>query len=1743
MTEGCLPDRHLFKGSDPLQEKVCCLDLESNENGEVYAIAAVFQGQVWQRQAPFDIQQVLKEFDHFARDADYLLGHNIILHDLPLCRAIDPTLSILDQQVIDTLFLSPLAFPENPYHRLVKNYKLLRDSLNDPLADARLAQALFQDQWRTLQQQQAEAQLLSFYHYAFASNPRFAGLQQVFLAMGAEPLNAGTAFDLLRLLIKDRVCATAFEQVVMSYFTDPQLRPALAYCLAWLRVAGGNSVLPPWVREQFPNVAPALRQLRDIPCRSPDCQYCRDTHDAVSQLQRFFGFPAFRPQPEDAEGGSLQQRIVQTGMRDKPLFAVLPTGGGKSLCFQLPALVRYQRRGVLTIVISPLQALMKDQVDNLRNKTGAPGTAALYGMLTGPERGEVLKSIQMGDIALLYVSPEQLRNSSFQKAIEHREIGCWVFDEAHCLSKWGHDFRPDYLYVARFIKEFAGRQHALLPPVQCFTATAKQDVKNEIIDYFRANLGQELQVFEAGVERNNLQFEVQMVTAVDKYPRINQLLQERLGERGSAIVYCARRSQTEEIAEFLQHQEWRVEAFHAGKNAAEKKHIQENFISGATRVITATNAFGMGIDKEDVRLVIHADIPGSLENYLQEAGRAGRDQINAECILLFDENDIDTQFRMSAASQLHQRDIAQILKGLRRTRKDHLGNVVVTCGELLQNEAVETSFEAADYTAATKVITAVSWLERAGFIERNENKTQVFQGRPLVKSITEARQKIARLGLSKRQQTRWLAILDILINADSDAGFSADELALASEFAAIDDQEQQMTASQRVIRTLYDMSQAGIIQKNMLLTAFVRYKQPQASTSLLRQVCQLENALIEVLQEQAPDAGDGEWQVLSMRHINQQLLDLEMLDSNPEVLRLVLASMSKDGRGLAGNKGSVLVRHQSRDQYRIKLNRGWQALRETVQRRQAVAQVALQAILQKIPADTRSEGDLLVEFAVEDLLMSIKQDIALYSTLTDPLAALERGLNFLHEQKIITLQQGLAVFRQAMTIKVLPEARGRRYSKGDYEPLSQHYSERIFQVHVMNEYARRGLEKIGQALAFVVAYFSQDKTEFVKRYFQGRQEILRRATSQQSFQRIVSDLQNARQQALVAVGENENSLILAGPGSGKTRVVIHRCAFLLRVRQVPAGSILVLCFNRNAATQLRQRLFDLVGSDARAVNIQTYHGLALRLSGHAFDVAGSREEHSGEQQFQTMLEQAIELLSGTRPCINIDGEEMRERLLTGYRHILVDEYQDIDTLQYQLIAALAGRKREQDDKLTILAVGDDDQNIYQFRGANIGFIRRFEQDYQAGKHYLVENYRSSRHIIAAANQLIQANHDRMKQKHPIRINQGRSSLAAGGRWEKLDPLAKGRVQILRCSDAIRQAHALVQELQRLRQLDSSLDWKQCALMATEWQLLNPVRACLEEQGIPLSLALPKQNQPSPFRIRENLDLLEAIKQHPSAMCKASDWLDYLHNKAENSWRKQLVTLLRHWQSETDNASTSRQQLLEYLYEALAEQRRDCRLGQGVFLSTIHSVKGMEFQHVFILDGGWSLEATEEQRRLFYVAMTRARETLTLLQRNDLQNPYLAALSGDCILHRSVASDKIISPLPSRVQYRVLGLQDLDIGYAGSFPAAHPVHRALNELEAGSPVRIIQQSGKIFLQSNQMTVAALSRKARQYWQDRLHTIRSATIVAMLSRYKTDSEEDYRSRCKVEQWEVPMLELVVEENAEVRKRQEQANWSVG
>jgi ATP-dependent DNA helicase RecQ len=574
-----------------------------------------------------DLQAALASLDALAASASFLLGHNLVEFDLPHLAAAKPDLRLLTLPAIDTLRLNPLAFPRNPYHRLVKHYHdggLQRGQLNDPELDARLTLDVFRDQLQSFQHMRDSApDLLLAWHWLTAADGVRSGLNAFFTTIRRQGRPADdAAHSAVARLLAGRGCAVHGREICRDAGRHGW---ALAYALSWLSVAGGNSVMPPWVRYQFPEAGRLVRLLRDTRCGDPACDWCSERHDAQKELARWFGFPDYRPEPADASGHPLQRAIVEAAMAGKNVLGILPTGTGKSLCYQIPALSRYDKTGALTVVISPLVALMADQVSGLEAR-GIQCCAAVNGMLSLPERAEVLERVRLGDIGILVLSPEQLRNKSVRKVLGQREIGMWVLDEAHCLSKWGQDFRPDYRYVGRFIREKAG--DAAVPPVLCLTATAKPDVVADMLAYFRDRIGIALTVFDGGAGRSNLAFAVVPTSSHEKFAHVHQLLEADLppGANGGAIVYCASRRQTEEVAAFLQEKGLAAGYFHAGLAPESKKSVQQRFIGGELKVISATDAFGMGIDKPDVRLVIHADIAGSLENYLQEAGRADEDQ-------------------------------------------------------------------------------------------------------------------------------------------------------------------------------------------------------------------------------------------------------------------------------------------------------------------------------------------------------------------------------------------------------------------------------------------------------------------------------------------------------------------------------------------------------------------------------------------------------------------------------------------------------------------------------------------------------------------------------------------------------------------------------------------------------------------------------------------------------------------------------------------------------------------------------------------------------------------------------------------------------------------------------------------------------------------------------------------------------------------------------------------------------------
>ncbi|AHF15864.1 RecQ family ATP-dependent DNA helicase [Niabella soli] len=332
-------------------------------------------------------------------------------------------------------------------------------------------------------------------------------------------------------------------------------------------------------------------------------------------LKNYFGFDQFRP---------LQLDIIRAAMEGKDVLALMPTGGGKSLCYQVPGLFKEG----LCLVISPLIALMNDQVQNLRKKN-----ITAFAIHTGMARKEVvnvLKTAAHSNCKFLYVSPERLETNLFKEYLPALQVNFIAVDEAHCISQWGYDFRPPYLRIARLREELPG------VPVIALTASATLKVQEDICLKLSPEGENKFLVFRQSFERPNLSFSVFKVAS-----RIHKIIEVLKNVPGSAIIYCKTRKHTKEIKDLLLLEGIAADYYNAGLPAEERTQKQRDWVQNKTRVIVCTNAFGMGIDKPDVRTVIHADVPDCLENYYQEAGRAGRDGQKSYAVLLYNEADMD----------------------------------------------------------------------------------------------------------------------------------------------------------------------------------------------------------------------------------------------------------------------------------------------------------------------------------------------------------------------------------------------------------------------------------------------------------------------------------------------------------------------------------------------------------------------------------------------------------------------------------------------------------------------------------------------------------------------------------------------------------------------------------------------------------------------------------------------------------------------------------------------------------------------------------------------------------------------------------------------------------------------------------------------------------------------------------------------------------------------------------------------
>lgn len=872
------------------------------------------------------------ELLEFLDGVDYVCGHNIIHHDARYVFANRACRWVL----VDTLYMSPLLFPERPYHRLVKDDRLLSDQVNNPVNDCKKAKDLLMDEierWHSL----PRAKRLMF-ATLLRGEKEFEG----FLDMVKAEYADNSLSEIIKELYAGKICQHADLEGLIK--EEPI---GLAYALALIDTADYHSITPGWVLHTYPEVEEIIKLLRHTPCQV-GCEYCNKHLDVRVSLKAFFGYDHFRTY----EGEPLQERAAKAAVNGKSLLAIFPTGGGKSLTFQLPALISGQTVHGLTIVISPLQSLMKDQVDNLADR-GITDVVTINGMLDPITRALMIERVSDGEASLLYISPEMLRSNTVERILMKRHVVRFVIDEAHCFSSWGHDFRVDYLYIGKFIKKYQEKKKIKTPiPVSCFTATAKQKVVQDICDYFKQTLNLDLELFASTASRTNLHYSVIHVEGdAEKYMKLREVVAE---SDCPTIIYVSRTRRTWELASRLSRDGYKALPFNGRMNPDDKVANQDEFMNGRVRIIVATSAFGMGVDKKDVGLVIHYDISDSLENYVQESGRAGRDPgLNARCYVLFSDNDLDKHFILLNQTKLSISEIQQIWKAVKElTRQRH----TVNCSAL--EIARQAGWDDSVSDIETRVRTALSALEQSGYIVRGNNVPHVYATGISVKNVDEARQRItASVLFDSKDIENAVRVVKSLISqkytskaqnaeAESRVDYLADILGLSKG---------------EVISAVNRMRQEGILADNKDLSAYLldAGDSERKSHTLLERFARLERFIFNYI----PDSSLN----ISCKQLNEDAVSDGISTSQEKDIRTLLYFLTI--------KGYVRKKEDGARNIELTLQTSLDKAIRRFEKRLEISRFAIEWLYKlACEAENKDKSDNAVRFSVVELLNEIKSN-------------------------------------------------------------------------------------------------------------------------------------------------------------------------------------------------------------------------------------------------------------------------------------------------------------------------------------------------------------------------------------------------------------------------------------------------------------------------------------------------------------------------------------------------------------------------------------------------------------------------------------------------------------------------------------------------------------------------------------------------------------------------------------------------
>lgn len=1421
----------------------------------------------------------------FLNGIDFICGHNIVHHDIKYLFGDEK----LHWQLTDTLYFSPLLFPERPYHHLVKDYKLVSEQINNPVSDCEKAKALLDDEiakWKSLPiaKQQIYTSLLR-------KQKEFEGF---LLMVEAHPSEENIA-TLIASTYEGRICSHApLQELINDYPCE------LAYALALIDTSDYRSITPAWVLHNYPKVEFVVQQLRHTRCKE-GCKYCNSQLNIHHHLQTFFGYDQFRTY----EGEPLQEKAAQAAVDGKSLLAIFPTGGGKSLTFQLPALMGGRAVHGLTVVISPLQSLMKDQVDNLAER-GITDAVTINGLLDPISRSLSIQRVLEGDASLLYIAPEMLRSKTIEKILMARHVVRFVIDEAHCFSSWGQDFRVDYLYIGKFIKEYQEKKkYKESIPVSCFTATAKQKVVQDICDYFRQTLGLELEIFASAASRTNLHYSViHADTNEDKYAKLRSLIAI---SDCPAIVYVSRTKRTKELAAKLSRDGYKALPFNGKMESDQKIKNQEAFMSDQVRIIVATSAFGMGVDKKDVGLVVHFDISDSLENYVQEAGRAGRDpSLTARCYVLYSDSDLDKHFILLNQTKLSISEIQQIWKAVKEMTR-HRMKAYCSALEIARQAGWDDSI----MDIETRVRTALSALEQSGYLERGNNVPHVYATGITVNNMDEARKRITDSVLFEREEIdNAVRIIKSLISqkhiskaqdteAESRVDYLADILGLTKK---------------DVISVVERMRLEGILADTKDISAFlIEGDSQRKSRLLLDRFTKLEQYILRRISE-VPLS-------ISYKQLNDDAINEGIASSNEKALRTLLYFLTiKD-----------YTRKEEDAAHNVKLSNkaDLDVIISRFEKRVGICQFIVEWLYQLAATDaTDANKNNSVQFSVIELLNAIKssQDTLFGNLANTQLEDVEEALLYMSKIGALKLEGGFLVLYNAMEIRRIKDNKF-QYKQDDYRMLNEFYKQKIQQIHIVGEYANLMVKDYDAALQFVHDYFQMDYRRFISKYFKGeRIKEIQRNLTPNKYDQLFGNL-SKRQLEIISDKESRCIVVAAGPGSGKTRVLVHKLASLLSLEDVKHEQLLMLTFSRAAATEFKQRLMDLIGNAAHFVEIKTFHSYCFDLLGRIGNL-----EDAGN-----VVAEAAKMIA--------QGEVEPNRI--GKTVLVIDEAQDMSSDEYALVKALMDKNEE----MRVIAVGDDDQNIYEFRGSDSSYMQALAQEPGGRFLEMTENYRSEQHIVDAANSFVRCIRKRMKSTPIVSMS-----------------THKGWVSIVHHQSQL-MYEPLVEDI-----IQNGREGSTAVLTQTNEEAVITV-ALLRKHGINSKL-VQSMDGIRFWNLAEMRYFLKYIEHRvKSPMIEPEVWeaaKSATFRTYEQSESLSYVTRCVELFEQT-NKQKYLSDFKEFVFESSIEDFCDFSCSE-VLVSTIHKAKGREFDNVFMLIAD-NYSRNDHLMRRFFVGMTRAKKRL------------------------------------------------------------------------------------------------------------------------------------------------------------------------